>query len=381
MSIKRKSLVVRKYWLFVPCLILLLLLGCSQPAAPATDKPAAGGAVATAAPGSAATSIAPKKRTNAEIGMLDLNPARQQILEEGAKAEGELMLYTSSTGMEPVAAAFMKRYPFIKMEVYQSGADITQRIQAEIAANRLGGDVFNGGVRFFHSMASNFILFKSPVANFSIEPNGALNHISLIVFGYNTKLVAPGDVPQTVDDLARPMFKGKIGFHNPPNTYAGMWTGTVIQTMGEEKARALLTQLGNQGLFLYTSGNVGIQAVQSGEILIASQSQSSVEAAKKTGAPIDWVALDPTFASVNVSGIFEKAAHPYSALLFEDFLLSPEGEKISQEQGGYLSMAEINQKMAFGHKLPARIHLESPSDQENLTKWGQLFTELAAKKK
>lgn len=352
-------------------LISAYMLSCSPAGQPTSS---------IVAPADTPTIKAAVKLTTAQIAMLDLTPERQKVLEEGAKAEGELMLYTTSSGLEPVAAVFMRKYPFIKMEVYQS-PDPLERIRAEIATNRLGGDIFNAGIRFFIPLSNFFIPFKSPAANFSVHPRGAINHLTLIVFAYNTNQVADAEVPQKLDDLLLPRWKGKIGFHGPPNTFAGMWTGMLLEFLGENQATAFLKALGEQNLFLYQSGGVGIQALTSGETHIGTQSHSSAVAAKLSKAPLNWIALDPTMATVSLSGIFEKSPHPYSAMLYQDFLLGPEGQKALKEAGNYLSIRDVEQGEAFGVKLPKRIRIETPDDEANVKKWNALFSELAARKK
>src|SRR5688572_9369524 len=86
--------------------------------------------------------------TNTEIANLE-GPDRQKILEDGAKKEGELFWYTTLQVDEasgPISKAFMKKYPFVKVDVYRgTGVTITQRLQAEFLAKKAIVDlvVFN----------------------------------------------------------------------------------------------------------------------------------------------------------------------------------------------------------------------------------------------
>ncbi|GEM_PF-2935996 len=367
-----------KHLLLLPLLVGVLLLGCSGATPPSTAAPGA----TAAAPSATTPAAAPKKLTVAEVANLPLNPARQKILEDGARAEGEFMLYSTSSGFEPVAAAFMKKYPFIKAEVFQSGvAPLIQRTRAEVAANRLGGDMISGGLRTFVPMSDLMIPFKSPDADFSILPNGSVNHISLLVIAYNTRFVTAAEAPKTVEDLFQPKWKGKLGFHGPPNSFAAMWTGLLIKVFGEEQATVYLKKLGDQNPFLYQSGGVGVQSLISGETYLGTNTQSAATEARQTGAPVSWVPIDPTASTVTLAGVFEKTSHPYSAMLFMDFLLGPEGQKLAREEGNYLAMSDIKNGEAFGVKLPKRVILESPGDDANLAKWTDMFTALVAKKK
>ena len=48
---------------------------------------------------------------------------RQQLLEEGAKKEGKLTIYTFSSNIQYIAKAFEKKYPFIKVEVWRGSSN------------------------------------------------------------------------------------------------------------------------------------------------------------------------------------------------------------------------------------------------------------------
>ena len=61
----------------------------------------------------------------------------------------------------------------------------------------------------------------------------------------------------------------------------------------------------------------------SGEVPLAlTVYNSRVEQLKNKGAPIDWFILQPAIAQLNGAGVSRQAQHPYSALLFFDFLLT-----------------------------------------------------------
>ena len=71
------------------------------------------------------------------------------------------------------------------------------------------------------------------------------------------------------------------------------------------------------------------QLVAAGEFKASvSVYSQSYEILKATGAPVEWVALDPVYASVHPTGIAAKAPHPNAARLLMDFLLSKRGQEI-----------------------------------------------------
>ena len=52
------------------------------------------------------------------------------------------------------------------------------------------------------------------------------------------------------------------------------------------------------------------------------------EVLKPSGAPVDWVYLNPVFANIHPTGIAAKAPHPNAARLFIDFVLSKRGQEV-----------------------------------------------------
>ena len=51
-------------------------------------------------------------------------------------------------------------------------------------------------------------------------------------------------------------------------------------------------------------------------------------AAAQKKAPVAWVPMDIVPASAGSAGLSIQAPHPYAAVLFVDFLFSPDGQKI-----------------------------------------------------
>ena len=72
------------------------------------------------------------------------NQERQQRLLEGAKSEGEGVIYANMdvAAMKPLTEGFMKRYPALKAaSVHFSGAAIITRIDSESRAGKPLSDV------------------------------------------------------------------------------------------------------------------------------------------------------------------------------------------------------------------------------------------------
>src|SRR5262245_50950243 len=75
-------------------------------------------------------------------------PDREQKLIDGARKEGQVVLYSAlivNQMLRPLAAGFMKKYPFIKMTYYRADSEeLLAKLSAETRANNVVADVFEG---------------------------------------------------------------------------------------------------------------------------------------------------------------------------------------------------------------------------------------------
>ena len=88
--------------------------------------------------------------------------------------------------------------------------------------------------------------------------------------------------------------------------------------MGEEKGINLFRAIvGRNGMSVRHGHSLLNNLVVAGEIPLALTLYHYMpEASKRTGAPIDWFALEPAVDRANGIGIARRAMHPNAALLF-----------------------------------------------------------------
>src|SRR5262245_47965514 len=68
---------------------------------------------------------------------------RQKVLEEGARREGALLLYTTGTQIKPLLDRFEQKYPFVKIELARaSSADTARKVVEEYRAGYEKVDAF-----------------------------------------------------------------------------------------------------------------------------------------------------------------------------------------------------------------------------------------------
>src|SRR5205807_6778459 len=75
-------------------------------------------------------------------------PDRTQRLIESARKEGQVVIYSAlivNQALRPIAEKFGKKYPFIKLNYWRADSeDIAQKMSAEVRANNVVADVFEG---------------------------------------------------------------------------------------------------------------------------------------------------------------------------------------------------------------------------------------------
>src|SRR3954449_8884206 len=85
---------------------------------------------------------------SAEDILLYKGADREQKLIEGAKKEGQVVIYSAmivNQALRPIAERFGKKYPFVKLNYWRADSeDIAAKLSAEVRANNVVADVFEG---------------------------------------------------------------------------------------------------------------------------------------------------------------------------------------------------------------------------------------------
>lgn len=257
-------------------------------------------------------------------------------LMKGAKQEKQLVIYANTTVEESRRRLekFDEKYPFIKTELWRGGAE---KIMSRVTTEHLGGrhivDIIEISAYNLYLLQKKGLLMKyrSPEANFYsrdvMDPEGYWNGLYTRewVTAYNTKLVAPQDVPKRYEDLLDPKWKGKMML----DAYDMEWMLTLVHSMGEEKGLDFMRKLAAQDLDVRRGHTLEAQLVAAGEVpILVVAHAATVERLKKQGAPIEWARFKAIPAGLTAVAAYARSAHPNAAKLFIDFMISAEGQKV-----------------------------------------------------
>ncbi|HLH95534.1 MAG TPA: extracellular solute-binding protein [Xanthobacteraceae bacterium] len=310
-----------------------------------------------------------------------------------AKKEGEVTWYSTqiiNQVVRPIAAAFEKKYPGIKVHYTRANAnEVAVKILNESRAGHPQSDVFDGTSTVVPLKQEGYVLQWQPEAakgypDLYKDPEGywVASNIYINTPGYNTSLVPKGTEPHTYQDLLDPKWRGKMAWNGLPSTSGGMgFVATVLAEMGDQKGMDYLRAFSKQKVAnVAAAAREVLDEVIAGEYSIGLQifNHHAVISAKK-GAPVDWIKMEPATGTLSVISIHKNAPHPNAAKLLVDFIISKEGQQVLRNADYLTADPEVpalvpELKPEEGH---FRVHFFSPEAIEQGTpKWKKIFDEL-----
>ena len=307
---------------------------------------------------------------------------RDKRLLEGARKERQVVLYTSLNLKDsvPITEAFEKKTG-VKVQLWRSSSEkVVQRAVAEARAGRFTCDVLETNGPEMEAMYREKLMEEFISPHFADLPEAAFpkhrhyvaDRFNFFTIGYNTKLVKADEVPESYEDLLRPRFAGRVGLE------AGDvdWFGAVVKAMGERKGLEFFRKLAATKPEIRTGHTLMAELVASGEIPIAATIYNhNAERLVIKGAPIRWKALKPTFGRPNAIGVAGRAPHPHAALLFTDFMLSPEGQTLIKERNRVPASRKVDTNL---NKFPFEM-IDPAITLDEADKWEKLWSELFLK--
>jgi iron(III) transport system substrate-binding protein len=307
---------------------------------------------------------------------------REARILEGAKKEGQVNIYTSLNTKDsgPITEAFEKKYG-VKTLLWRSSSEkVLQRAVTEARAGRFAFDVLETNGPEMEALAREKLLAEFYSPHFKDLPPAAFpkhrlyvaDRFNFFTIGYNTNLVKPEEVPNTYQDLLHPRFVGKIGIEAGDTD----WFAALVKAMGEEKGLAFFRKLAESRPQMRTGHTLMAELVSSGEIPItATIYNHNIERLTVKGAPVKWKALAPTFGRPNAIGVTPRAANPYAAMLFTDFMLSRQGQELLKERNRVPANLAVETNL---NKFPFEM-IDPVITLDEADKWDKLWSDLFLK--
>ena len=305
---------------------------------------------------------------------------REKRLLAGARQEREVNVYTSlvTEDVTNLAAAFEKKYG-IRLKFWRASSEnVLQRIVSEARANRFDFDLVESNGPELESLHREHLLLPAKSRHdadlipAAIRPHRAWvgTRLNMFVQAYNTSLVRKDELPKSYQDLVDPKWKGKLGIEAEDSD----WFGAVVKDLGEEKGLKLFREIvAGNGMSVRKGHTLLAGLVASGEVAFAlTVYNHNAEKLKQRGAPIDWYAIRPAYVRSNGVGLSRKPPHPHAAVLFYDFLLSEDGQRIL-EKGNYVP---TNRKLDHPAHALALKFIDPGIVLDESAKWDKLWEQI-----
>ena len=306
-------------------------------------------------------------------------PDRSTRLIQRAKQEGTLTLYTSlaPTESQPLAAAFEKKYG-VKVVLWRALSDqVVQRSVNEARARRRTMDVVETNGPEMEMLAREQVLAQIHSPYLADLPAGSIpshrtwypDRFNFYVVAYNTKLVQRSQIPATYEGFTDPKWKGRISVEATD----AEWMATIIKTWGAQKGMDYFRRLSSLRPDVRKGHILLANLIVAGEVPIGLTTyHSNVVPLKAKGAPIDFVPVQPVVARPQGIGVARNAPHPNAALLFVDYVLSPEGQRLFESMGRVPASTRVKSQL---NNFPFTV-VDPVVALDEKDKWEKVWTDL-----
>jgi len=309
---------------------------------------------------------------------------RQTILEAGAKKEGKVVWYTTLIAYKEIVNLFEGKYPGVKVEAYRSmSTDLLKRFLAEAQAGRHLVDVIETTPPSLMAGRDAKLLAPYFSPHLKLYPDDSKEEASketvlwttdresLIGLGYNKNHIKAAEVPKNFADLLKPEYKGKIAVSG--DATGARMIGAMMRVKGEEFVKRLRSLEIKMHM---VSGGALQELLAAGEMAMSfSIFRNHVIVTQSKGGPTEWVPLDLVVANAGGAALPANAKNPHASLLFIDYLISPEGQKLLEEKFKYASSMK---QYPFKRWYPEK-GLTTEQYEKQFNNWQKLLRQISRK--
>ena len=331
------------------------------------------------------SAIKPASAQSAESILLYQGPDREKRLLEGARKEGQVVIYSAmivNQALRPLVDSFNKKYPGVRASYWRGDSeDIAAKLAAESRAKNLGVDVVEGTGVGELVIEANLVqpFFTPEIANVPENLRDkrqlwAPTRLSYFSVAYNTRLVPPEKAPKTFEDLLDPQWQGKMSWRIGSSSGTPLFITNLRIAWGEEKAMAYFRKLAGQKIVNFGSGSARtlVDRVVAGEYPIALNifaHHPLISAAK--GAPVNSQLMDPVATTTATAAIPRGVRRPHAALLLVDYIVSKEGQEILSKADYFPVRPDVAPKPQLARVVPVKAGVpENFVLPEQLGKYG-----------
>jgi iron(III) transport system substrate-binding protein len=314
---------------------------------------------------------------------------RDEIVNKARKEGNFHGLIGVAGSLKPLAEAFRKKYPFIHVEVQTlTTVDEGQRALLNIKAGQTKWDVARTTPTLYSDwlphvwkvdllgMAEQRVLEIPPQmidpANRSVIALGS----RVVAVVYNKELVSSSQLPKSWEDMLKPEWKGKkFATDMNPAEIAGL-----VPAWGLEKTLDFARKIAAQQPIWSRGSTRTVTAVAAGEVPLllhgASHSLAVSAQRKDPRGVLQWFLLEPVPVRFRIEqAILSAAGNPHAALLWLEFMASPQGQKLMDEHEPLVASLFSKGASAEQAIRGKKLSLVSWEDNVQIEKWVEKLTE------
>src|SRR5215217_3341560 len=278
----------------------------------------------------------------AAVEGLDSQQRLDKLAQMAEKEGGQFSLYTSLTSdvEDAVIGAFEDAYD-LDVSVYRADSEtVLKRLSEEHRANFRGADaVETNGPELFNLNNEKVLVDYQPsslgdLVEGSDFDGWTATRFNKFVVSWNTKLVPDGQQPKSWEELADPKWDGKLTLElGDVEWYKTLFEYFRKQGKSEAETQKLFEDMARGGTI--TKGHTVMgELMAAGEIDVAASNYSYlVQQLADKHAPVAWKPpVEPIISRPNGVGLVTSPRHPATAVLFEEWLLSKEGQKVLADE-------------------------------------------------
>jgi len=287
--------------------------------------------------------------------------AQSPQLLDAAKKEGKAVIYGSleSDTMDAILQGFKKKTG-IDAEYWRASATkVMDRAMTEFRAGKAAADAIVAADNVMRLMQKDgfFQKYDSPTnveyPKEVIDPNLGPRYRNVVVgVVYNKSALKPNEYPKSLEDLAKPQYKGRIVMPDPTqHTTTTQWLASLYKIMGKEKAEKFMRDLAANKPVWVESLLPSAERVASGEIPIAITYVKYAYIHGKKGAPVDYVRDPKLIGDASYITLASKAPHVNAGKAFIDYFLDDESMNMMSKLGEFVNRKGILPPLAGADKL------------------------------
>ena len=213
-------------------------------------------------------------------------PERETKIREGARKEGNLIWYSSTTADDSLVLSqkFQEIYPFVKVQHLRGPSEkMVERILLESRAGSFKADVVALPEIELELLVQKKLLLKHAGLEQQVfpanvrDPQGHWTGIYLTAWAtaYNTKLVSAQTAPKRYADLLNPKWKGLIGMDVEPYSWFITSYRYLEGHQGAENSTNYFKKLAAQDIQWRKGHSLIAQLVAAGEFPLAAEMQGA----------------------------------------------------------------------------------------------------------